>query len=157
CRATRRLPAGPAAWCRLYRSTATERNKARAILGGLPALAAGVLLTSLAAGGGRAPAIAPGLGGKGVANEIHCRVAGRHEVAHELLLGVVTGADLRQRSELGVGAEHQIGGRGAPLQLPRGAIASLMTGKGDERGFRAAILTAGDPVPRSTPTRAAGP
>jgi hypothetical protein len=43
-------PAEPAAWRRPYRTTATERNKVRATLRGSPALAAAVLVTSLAAG-----------------------------------------------------------------------------------------------------------
>src|SRR5437016_3783906 len=85
-----------------------------------PALAAAVLVTNSVADPGRALAPAPRLGEQVVAIEIHDLVPGSHEVTHELLLRVVTRVDLRQRSELRVRAEHEIGGCGAALQLARG-------------------------------------
>jgi hypothetical protein len=57
-------PAEPAAWRRPYRTTATERNKVRATLRGSPALAAAVLVTSLAAGRSCTPGPAPPGGGR---------------------------------------------------------------------------------------------
>jgi hypothetical protein len=42
----------------------------------------------------------------------------------------VAGVDLRQRPELRMCAEHEIGGRRGPLDLARGAIASLRLGAG---------------------------
>ena len=40
--------------------------------------------------------------------EVHDLVPGRHEVQHELLLGVVARVDLRQRAELGVRALAEV-------------------------------------------------
>ena len=44
----------------------------------------------------------------------------------ELLLGVVRCVDLRERAELGMRAEDEVGGRGRPLDLARGAVATLV-------------------------------
>jgi hypothetical protein len=82
---------------------------------------AAVLVTNLGAGRGRAPASAPSLSEKVVAIEVHHLVPGRHEVTHELLLRVVAGVDLRQRPELGVRTEDEVGRSSGPLDLARGA------------------------------------
>ena len=57
--------------------------------------------------------------------EVHDLVPRRHEVTHELLLRVVTCVDLRDGSELGVRTEDEVDGGGGPLDLARGAIATL--------------------------------
>src|SRR5437879_13110937 len=73
-------------------------------------------------------ALAPGagLGDEVVAIEVHYLVARGNEVAHELLLRVVTRVDLRQRSQLGMRAEHEVDGGGRPPALARRAIATLV-------------------------------
>src|SRR5499427_5730799 len=57
--------------------------------------------------------------------EVHDLVPRGNEVAHELLLRVVARVDLRDRPELGVGAEDQVEPAAGPLQLARPAITAL--------------------------------
>src|SRR4051812_42148084 len=61
-----------------------------------------------------------------VAVEVHHLIPGSHEVTHELLLRVVTCVDLRQRPELRVRAEHEVGGCGSPFEIARGPITTLV-------------------------------
>src|SRR5581483_11750423 len=58
--------------------------------------------------------------------QVHDLVPGLGEVLDELLLAVGGGVDLRQGTELGVGAEDEVGGGGGPLQLTRGAVVTLV-------------------------------
>src|SRR6266540_337907 len=58
--------------------------------------------------------------------KIHDLVPRGHKVTHELLLRVVTSVDLRDSSELGVRTEDEVDGGGGPLELARGAIATLV-------------------------------
>src|SRR5205807_1689769 len=90
-----------------------------------PRCAAAVVGTNLDAGPGRGPAYAYALYGEVEAVQIHHLGPRGHEVAHELLLRVVTRVDLREGSKLGVRTEDEIDGRGGPLDLARGAIATL--------------------------------
>ena len=73
--------------------------------------------------------------------EVHHLVPRRHEVAHELLLGVVGGVDLGEGPELGVRAEDEVDGRGRPLDLARRAIATLVhvLGRGGRPPLRAHV------------------
>ena len=50
---------------------------------------------------------------------VHHLGPGRHEVAHELLLGVVAGVDLGQRPQLRVRAEDEVDAGAGPLRLRR--------------------------------------
>src|SRR5262245_8678274 len=47
--------------------------------------------------------------------EVHDLGPGRHEVAHEFLLGVAAAIDFRERTELRVRSEEQIDARGGPF------------------------------------------
>jgi hypothetical protein len=58
--------------------------------------------------------------------EIHRLVPRTHKVTHELLLRVVACADLREGSKLGVRTEDEVDGGDSPLELVRGAIATLV-------------------------------
>src|SRR4051794_25213284 len=58
--------------------------------------------------------------------EVHDLVPRSREVAHELRLGVVTGVDLRDRSELGVRPEDEIDGSCRPFDVAGRAIAALV-------------------------------
>src|SRR5688572_15680383 len=58
--------------------------------------------------------------------EVHDFVPCGNEVAHELLLCVVTCVDLRECAELGMRTEDEVGGRGGPPDLARGAVATLV-------------------------------
>src|SRR5262245_944839 len=69
----------------------------------------------------RPPNPRPG-SGQVEAVEVHDLVPRRHEVTHELLLPVVRGVDLRDRPELRVGPEDDVGRRGGPLLLAGGAV-----------------------------------
>jgi hypothetical protein len=44
---------------------------------------------------------------------------------HELLLGVIAGVDLRERAQLGVRPEDQVGPAAGPLDLAGGGVAAL--------------------------------
>ena len=55
--------------------------------------------------------------------ELHHLDPGGDEVAHELLLRVVAGVDLRQGPQLRVRAEDQVDGRGRPPDLTGGGVA----------------------------------
>src|SRR5437867_6553394 len=91
-----------------------------------PALAATVLVTNLVAGRVRERPHAQALSDKVEAIKIHHLVPRNHKVTHELLLRVVTCVDLRDGSELGVRTEDEVAGGGGPLELARGAIATLV-------------------------------
>ena len=49
--------------------------------------------------------------------QVHHLVPHRHKVVHELLLGVRTGIDFRQRPQLGVRAEDQVDPRAGPFEF----------------------------------------
>src|SRR5438552_18725849 len=65
--------------------------------------------------------------------KIHHFVPRRHEVTHELLLRVVTSIDFGERSELSVRTKDEVDGGGGPLELARGAIATLVDVRGRGR------------------------
>src|SRR5918911_2193335 len=58
--------------------------------------------------------------------EVHDLVPRGHEVTHELLLRVVARVDLRDGSEHGVRTEDEVDRGGGPLDLARGAVATLV-------------------------------
>ena len=57
--------------------------------------------------------------------EVHHLVPCRHEVMHERLLRIAAGIDFRERTELGVRAEHEIDDGSCPFQLTRRPIVPL--------------------------------
>jgi hypothetical protein len=85
-----------------------------------------VLVTNLGAGRGPSRPHAHALSLKVEAIEIHHLVPRSHKVTHELLFRVVACVDLREGSELGVRTEDEVDGGGSPLELARGAIATLV-------------------------------
>ena len=57
--------------------------------------------------------------------EVHDLVPRRDEVVHELLLGVITRIDLRDRAQLGVRPEDEVGAAAGPLDPARVGVAAL--------------------------------
>src|SRR5260370_36886977 len=57
--------------------------------------------------------------------EVHHLAPRRDEVAHDLLLRVVAGVDLRERAQLGVRPEDQVGPAAGPLDLAGRGVAAL--------------------------------
>src|SRR6266571_7099334 len=57
---------------------------------------------------------------------VHDLVPRSHEITHELLLRVLLCVNLGDGSELGVVAEDEVDGGAGPLELARGAVATLV-------------------------------
>src|SRR5690349_16098619 len=57
--------------------------------------------------------------------EVHHLDPRRHEVLDELLLRVIAGVDLRDRTQLGVRAEHEVGTAAGPPDLTGGRVATF--------------------------------
>src|SRR5688572_2364361 len=76
--------------------------------------------------GDPAPASSPLLRDQIEAIEVHHLVPRGDEVAHELLLCVLACVDLRERAELGMRTEDEVGGRCGPPHLTCGAITTLV-------------------------------
>ena len=58
--------------------------------------------------------------------EVHHLIPGAHEVTDEFFFHVIARVDLRQRPELGVRAEHEVGGRCGPLHLAGRTVCTLV-------------------------------
>ena len=76
---------------------------------------------------------APALADRSEAVEVHHLGPAVDEVAHELLLAVGRGVDLRDGAQLGVRAEDQVDRRGRPLDLAGRAVATFVEALGRRR------------------------